>query len=218
MIFSLFVVREVQHTCVSIFFFQPQIETKEKTYSGCESLMQQPVPTSAATHSPAVLKAALSDEQLEELDGLFQVFDIKNGKMNCSDLGISFQMLGTQLTKEQVQAFITLYSSDGKHFTKEEFFEIAGEVMLTKVDSDKEKLLEEAYSMFDLHGSGSVTAKQLHRILQQLSSSTSVAGAGSLDDIDENDLDALIRDLDQDGLGITKHMFVSMLKTSPSIL
>jgi Ca2+-binding EF-hand superfamily protein len=167
----------------------------------------------------AALKAALTAAQVEELDGLFQVFELKAGCIHCSDLSIAFQMLGTQLTKEQVQAFITLYSSDGKHFSKEEFFEIAGEVILSKEENDKEKKLDKAYDLFDLHGSGSVSAKQLHRVLAQLNQVTERAQAGgTIDDISEESLDALIRDLDEDGLGITKHMFIDMLKDSPSIL
>lgn len=168
--------------------------------------------------SVPILRAAFSEAQLEELEGLFQVFDMKVGRMNCSDLSTAFLVLGTQLTKEQVQAFITLYSSDGKSFSKEEFIEIAGEVLLTKTDDDKEKLLEEAFNMFDSHRSGSVTAKQLHRVLAQLSQSTKLSEAGELDHVSEEELEELIRDLDRDGLGITKHMFVDMLKHSPSIL
>lgn len=138
--------------------------------------------------------------------------------MSCSDLAVAFQMLGTQLTREQVQAFITLYSADGKHFSKEEFLEIAGEVLLAKPDDEKVKMLEDAYHLFDLHGSGSVSAKQLHRVLVQLNHATNLAEAGDLADISEEDLEDLVRDLDTDGLGITKHMFVDMLKVSPSIL
>jgi Ca2+-binding EF-hand superfamily protein len=172
----------------------------------------------AASSNTAALKAALSEAQIEELDGLFQVFELKAGRINCSDLSIAFQMLGTQLSKEQVQAFVTLYSSDGKQFTKEEFLEIAGEVILSKDVDDKETKLEKAYDLFDLHGSGALTAKQLFRVLTQLNQVTRVAEVGELDDINEEALESLITDLDEDGLGITKHMFVDMLKTSASIL
>jgi Ca2+-binding EF-hand superfamily protein len=119
----------------------------------------------------APLAAALTQGQTRELEDLFEVFD-HHGKMYCSDIGVAFQVLGVQLSKEQVQAFVTLYSDDGKFFTKAEFFEIAGEVLLGRQDGEREKMLEEAFSLFDTHGSGAVSAKQLNRVLTRVSQLT----------------------------------------------
>lgn len=163
------------------------------------------------------LRAALSSEQEIELVSLFKVFEERNHKMPCRDLGVAFRVLGTELSKEQVQAYVTLYSHDGVYFTKEEFLEIAGEVRLSKEDGEVEQMLEEAYQLFDSHGSGAVSAKQLERVVGQLNVALTAAGVEG-EDCSEESLQALIRDLDEDGLGITKHMFVDMLKTSSSIM
>ena len=167
----------------------------------------------------------LSPKQIDELVDLFSVFDINEGraghekKMHCRDLRVAARILGVELSREQLQSLITLYSAEGQFFTQDEFVEIATELIIAKPENEqKDAFLQSSFNLFDSHGSGVVTAKQLHKTLLQVNSAAAVCEAGVVDDLTEEELEAMILDLDKDGLGLTKANFVDLLRESNSIM
>lgn len=173
--------------------------------------------------STSALSNVLSVEQLAELVDLFSVFDIRDGrgsgKMHCRDLCVASRMLGVEMSREHLQALATLYSVDGLHFTQDEFVEIASELITTKPEEEqKEQWLRTCFQLFDVHGSGVVASKQLEKIVEQLNAASTKAEAGLIDDISEEELRRMVKDLDAEGVGLTKASFVELLMNSNSIL
>ncbi len=172
------------------------------------------------------LANVLSQKQLAELVDLFSVFNIKDartthgpGKMHCRDLQVAARILGVDMPREQLQSLTTLYSAEGQYFTQAEFIEIATELIISKPEPEqKEAFLHSAFTLFDSHGSGVVTAKQLFRTLQQINSAAAACDAGVIDNLTEEDLQAMIQDLDMEGIGLSMASFVELLSASNSIM
>jgi Ca2+-binding EF-hand superfamily protein len=192
------------------------MSNRPKSLDAKKRSAQKEDPPAAASwqHAPVAstgLANVLSQKQVAELVDLFSVFDLRDGhsggpgKMHCRDLRVAARILGVDMSREQLQSLTTLYSAEGQYFTQAEFIEIATELIISKPESEqKEAFLQSSFGLFDSHGSGVVTAKQLHRTLQQLNAAASACDAGLVDDLTEEDLEAMIRDLDKDGLGLSK--------------
>lgn len=163
--------------------------------------------------------AHFSSDQQQELQEVFQLFDQQErGKMNCSDLKIAFRVLGVEITREQYQAFTAIYSTDAKFFNRSEFYEIAAEVLPKHNAEDKEKMLEEAYHLFDTTKAGVITAKQLSRVLNQLDTYTKMSEAGDMELETDEELQAMLTDLDVQDVGMSKAEFLTLLMPSASIM
>jgi Ca2+-binding EF-hand superfamily protein len=189
---------------------------------------QGPTGTSASSTNPpasSVLANVLPAKQQAELVDLFSVFDLNDGRtsgpgrMHCRDLRVAARIIGVDMSREQQQSLTTLYSAEGQYFTRSEFLEIATELIISKPESDqKEAFLHSSFNLLDTHGSGVVTAKQLHKALQQINAAAIASDAGVVDELTEADLEAMMRELDTDGLGLSKTNFVELLSTSTSIM
>lgn len=174
-----------------------------------------------AAAAPHVAQALdkFAPEQQAELREVFQLFDQQGrGKMSCSDLRVAFRVLGAEVSREQYQAFVSIYSGDGKRFTQSEFFEIAAEVLSRRTAADKQKLLEDAFQLFDTTKAGVISAKQLGRTLTQLDHFIELSEAGHLDIDSDDELQRMLADLNAQDIGMTRADFVNLLMSSHSIM
>ncbi|KAK8636787.1 hypothetical protein V6N13_124525 [Hibiscus sabdariffa] len=112
--------------------------------------------------------------QLQELEQVFKKFDANgDGKISSSELGSIMGSLGQQLTDEELHKMVKEVDADGDGFIDfQEFVELN-----TKGVDSNEALenLKEAFSVYDLDGNGSISADELHQVLQSLGDDCSIA-------------------------------------------
>ncbi|KAL4348387.1 hypothetical protein GQ457_17G014480 [Hibiscus cannabinus] len=112
--------------------------------------------------------------QLQELEQVFKKFDANgDGKISSSELGSIMGSLGQQLSDEELQKMVKEVDADGDGFIDfQEFVELN-----TKGVDSNEALenLKEAFSVYDLDGNGSISAEELHQVLQSLGDECSIA-------------------------------------------
>lgn len=171
----------------------------------------------ARESSPRIAAEPTREERrvMEKIE-VFQLFmQHKKLVMNCSDLRVALRVWGVEITREQLQAFTTLFSSDGKTFTQHEFLDICSELESKRSDADREQQLAEGFSLFDASASGVLTAKQLSKSLAKLTT-FDVVPPGA-EEIDETEIASMFADLDISSGGLTKTQFLDLMRSSETI-
>ncbi|KAE8663878.1 putative calcium-binding protein CML25 [Hibiscus syriacus] len=115
-----------------------------------------------------------SQIHLQELEEVFKKFDVNgDGKISSCELGSVMCSLGQKPSDEELRNMIQEVDADGDGFVDfEEFLELN-----TKGVDSNEVLqdLKEAFSVYDLDGNGSISAEELHKVLQSLGDGCSLS-------------------------------------------
>lgn len=128
------------------------------------------------------------------LQQTFDAFDVENkGYIETDMIGTIMDMLGTQLTADELENVIDEIDEDGNgEVSFEEFANLAAR-FLVEEDEDTEAIqleLKGAFRLYDRDGNGFITTDVLREILRELD-----------DKLSDNDLDNMIEEIDADGSG-----------------
>ncbi|KAK7310118.1 hypothetical protein RJT34_07409 [Clitoria ternatea] len=141
-------------------------------------------------------------EVTEELEHVFKKFDVNgDGKISSSELGSIMKSLGHAASEEELDIMIREVDSDGDGYIGlQEFIELN-----TKgIDPDEVlENLKEAFSVFDIDGNGSITAEELHMVMESL------GDACSMDECRK-----MIQGVDSDGDGMINFEEFKMMMTA----
>ncbi|KAK8567512.1 hypothetical protein V6N13_105476 [Hibiscus sabdariffa] len=112
--------------------------------------------------------------QLREIEEVFKKFDVNgDGKISASELGSILKSLGQRPSDEELDNMIKEFDADGDGFI--DFHEF---IELNTKGVDYEEVLEnlkDAFSVYDIDGDGSISAEELHEVLQSLGDECSIA-------------------------------------------
>ncbi|KAF5269728.1 hypothetical protein FQA39_LY08651 [Lamprigera yunnana] len=143
-------------------------------------------------------KLDLSKDQLILLQQTFVSFDVdKKGFIDIEMIGQILDMLGHQLTSEELQVFfkaiVSEIDEDGNgELSFEEFAHLSAR-FLVEEEEDTEVILKElkdAFRLYDKEGLGFITTDLLREILKELD-----------EKMTREDLDQMIEEIDVDGSG-----------------
>ncbi|XP_018015221.1 neo-calmodulin-like [Hyalella azteca] len=143
---------------------------------------------------PLAPRRKISRTQEREFRELFRLFDKDgDGTITKQELGRVMRSLGQFATTEELNSMLDEIDIDGDGtFSFNEFVEIVcnmgghGE----RSREDEEKELRDAFKIFDKHGRGYICASDLRAVLRCLG-----------EDLDEDDIEDMIREVDIDGDG-----------------
>ncbi|KAL3267698.1 hypothetical protein HHI36_006830 [Cryptolaemus montrouzieri] len=132
--------------------------------------------------------------QLKMLKEIFNAFDLeKSGNIGVEMIGQILDMLGQQLSQEDLQAIVAEIDADGNGVMSfDEFAQLAARFLIEE-EEDTEAILRElkdAFRLYDKEGLGYISVDLLREILKELD-----------DKITPKDLDQMIEEIDTDGSG-----------------
>ncbi|PKA61755.1 putative calcium-binding protein CML10 [Apostasia shenzhenica] len=143
-------------------------------------------PSSGSQSEPASPEA-----QKEELERVFRKFDSNgDGKISSAELAAIFESLGHPVGDDELERMMSEADSDGDGFISlEEFLDLNG----SKVDPTAAlEDLRHAFSVFDLDRNGSISAKELARVMRGLGEGASLAECRKMIEGVDRDGDGLI--------------------------
>ncbi|XP_045474278.1 troponin C, isoallergen Bla g 6.0101-like [Harmonia axyridis] len=132
--------------------------------------------------------------QLKMLKEIFNAFDLeKTGNIGVEMIGQILDMLGQQLSQDELGAIVKEIDADGNGVMSfEEFAHLAARFLIEE-EEDTEAILRElkdAFRMYDKQGLGYIGVDLLREILKELD-----------EKITPKDLDQMIEEIDTDGSG-----------------
>ncbi|XP_018575233.1 troponin C-like [Anoplophora glabripennis] len=142
----------------------------------------------------AYKKLDISKEQLKMLKQIFDSFDLeKRGEINVDMIGQILDMLGHQLTGEELQGIVREIDEDGNGVMNFEEFANLSARFLVEEEEDTEAILRElkdAFRLYDKDGLGYIGVDLLRDILKELEPT-----------LKPSDLNEMIKEIDTDNSG-----------------
>nr|AVA17384.1 putative Per a 6 allergen variant [Periplaneta americana] len=134
----------------------------------------------------------LPDEQIQLLKKAFDAFDReKNGFISTDMVGTILEMLGHPLDDDMLEEIISEVDADGSgELEFQEFVTLAARFLVEEDAEAMQQELKEAFRLYDKEGNGYITTTVLREILKELD-----------DKLTNEDLDAMIEEIDSDGSG-----------------
>lgn len=109
----------------------------------------------------------------EELQNVFNKFDANgDGKISSSELGHVMRSLGNDATENEVQLMMAEADSDGDGYVDLPEFVALNTRGVDRAANLRD--LKDAFNMFDIDGNGSISADELHGVLQKLGETSSL--------------------------------------------
>ncbi|EJT81226.1 hypothetical protein GGTG_01210 [Gaeumannomyces tritici R3-111a-1] len=154
----------------------------------------------------------LPDEQKTQVNDAFNVFDVdRDGRIDYHEFRFALRALGFDLPKPDTYAFLTKHAVQPvnwdpsrecgpvfREFTLPIFQAIAGTLIFHR---DPVEECRRAFRLFDSSGRGMITVEDLRRVVQDIGQN-----------IEENELSAMIREFDSDGKGgVNEDEFVRIM-------
>jgi centrin-1 len=135
-------------------------------------------------------KAALNEEQLEELREAFNLFDTDHsGAVDARELKAAMRALGFDVKKEQVRGMLNDIGKDAADTIDfDEFCELLGSKMGEK--NSREEIYK-IFNLFDDDHTGKISFKNLKRVSQELGES-----------LTDEELQEMVDEADRDGDGL----------------
>ncbi|XP_037782580.1 troponin C, isotype gamma-like [Penaeus monodon] len=135
---------------------------------------------------------SLEEEQLDALRKAFNSFDTEGqGSITGETVGIILRMMGIKISEKNLQEVIAETDEDGSGLLEfEEFAELAAKFLMEEDEEALKKELKEAFRFYDKECNGYIDNSKLREILQELDPR-----------LTEDDLDAIIEEVDSDGSG-----------------
>ncbi|XP_058109012.1 probable calcium-binding protein CML25 [Magnolia sinica] len=149
-----------------------------------------PTSNNPASNNPTFTPHRLKRTHLDELQDVFRKFDANgDGKISSTELGSIMASLGHPASEEELHSMIGEADSDGDGFIDlNEFIELnINGVDATKIVED----LTHAFMIFDVDGNGSISPKELQKVLRSLG-----------DDCTVDDCKKMISGVDRNGDGL----------------
>ncbi|XP_018324500.1 troponin C-like [Agrilus planipennis] len=139
-------------------------------------------------------KLAMQKDQVLMLYRTFVAFDVdKKGFLDLEMIGQILDMLGHQLTSDELQAIVNEIDQDGNGELSFEEFSLLASRFVVEEEEDTEVILKElrdAFRLYDKEGLGYITTDLLKEILKELDDKMTPA-----------DLNEMIEEIDVDGSG-----------------
>jgi len=117
--------------------------------------------------SPAKAEKTLSQEQREEIEEAFNLFDVDcSGAIDYRELKAAMKALNVKVDKEELRKMITDVDADGSgQIELPEFIQM----MTARMgDSDSREEVEKTFKMFDTSGKGKIDFMDFKRICKEL--------------------------------------------------
>ena len=146
-------------------------------------------------------KRTLTPAQLQEAKDAFDLFDTTGtNTIEQKELKIALMTLGFETTKEEIKTVISeLDSSNSNIIDFKDFVEII-EILLAKRDPIAE--LTEAFKLFDIDGTGRITAKNIMDVVASMD-----------EQLTDPEIHEIISEADKRGEGdITLEEFIDLIK------
>jgi len=134
----------------------------------------------------------LTEQQIDDFQQAFKLFDKDgDGHVTAVELKVIFDTLGQNPSDEEINAMIDEVDKDGNR--EMEFPEFCALMAKRMGAPENPETVRAAFGILDMDGSGSIEREELKKVLQTFSN------AG--EHIDDEELDALIKECDVDGDG-----------------
>uniref|UniRef100_A0A0D6R0B8 EF-hand domain-containing protein n=1 Tax=Araucaria cunninghamii TaxID=56994 RepID=A0A0D6R0B8_ARACU len=156
------------------------------------------------------LSAYCGFQNTEELERVFKTFDANgDGKISSEELGNIMLSFGYQASREELCAMVEVVDFDGDGFISFDEF-----VELNKINGKGKgkggrsgyEDLKEAFKMFDADKSGTISARELHKVLKSLGDKSTM-----------EDSTRMVKSVDRDGDGLVNfEEFKGMMKNRKS--
>lgn len=151
---------------------------------------------------PQSASRELSEEEIADLKEAFGMFDIDgDGTVTLTELREVMRSLGQDPTDAELVEMISSVDDNGDNEIDFEEFLVLMAGRIGERDPDKE--LRDAFRVFDVDGSGSISRDELQKLMKQLGQN-----------LTDGELDAMMNEVDTDGDGEIsfvefKHMMLS---------
>lgn len=138
------------------------------------------------------MSKSLTEKQLEELKVAFAIYDTNNDKMiSTQELGTVIRQLGQSPTGAEIQAIIKSVGKDKNSLISFDEFTalIIDKKLMTSVDNEQD--VRDAFRVFDVNGSGFVSANEFRHVATSLGEKLTEVEANEMirnANVDENGL------------------------------
>ena len=143
----------------------------------------------------------LTPQQLREAKDAFKLFDTsRTGMIDQKELKIALMTLGFETTKEDLRSIISELDSNNTNTLDFKDFTHIIEILLVNRNTRQE--LTEAFKLFDLDGTGKITAKNLIDVVSSMD-----------EQLTEPEIHEIIAEADKRGEGnITLDEFIELIQ------